>query len=459
MTRVWLLTLGLFFGFAAAADEPVPGVIQRGLPELPELLASPAGQAVRPRFEAAAAQRAAAEPVDQGREIVLRYLVSNLALDGPPLASDTEWFIALDRACKQGYSLACSRTELKGDLKFLARKHGDRCDAGDPLGCVVRGWSRSRIGTPEASLALFDFALACEAGFSRGCLELGRVMADGIGMAPDPVGAAPFFEQACLSGWPAGCRAWADRLSRGTIGEPDEAQATVVFALACEHGDAPSCSRLAQAAHLGIGLPESLDRADALYEIACVAGDGTACLARGKIRERARDDQMALFRYQSACKLNVAEGCLRTGGLLAAQDQLAAALEPWGRGCDLGHATACLQLARLLDGDGPYLAKPAEAAVRWVQACEAGDTDACGVAAARLMGPTVGVASDPNRALRLLVSACEDGSLPACVQAERWWTRADKPPAAGPVKAALDRGCVDGDKAACKGAARMAERD
>jgi TPR repeat protein len=446
----------------AKEPAPVPGVIHRGLPEVAQLLASPAGAQVAERLAAAAAQRASLTPEELGRETTLRYLVARLHLDdpgsgeAPAHGSETEWFVALSAACDQGYKLACSPNELKGDIRFLARKHGDLCDQGDPLGCVVRGWSRSRIGTPEASLALFDFALACEAGFARGCLELGGVMANGVGMPPDELGAAPFFEQACLAGWPAGCRAWADRVDRGVGAAPDEALATVIYGLACEQGDAPACTRLAVAAHLGAGLPESLDRADALYEIACQAGDGPACLARGKLRERAGDESMALLRYRAACKQQVAEGCLRTGGLLAAQGQLPDAVEPWEKACDLGHAQACVQLAHLLDGDGPWLPKPAEAVVRWAQACEAGQTDACGVAAMRLMGPTAGVTSDPNRALRLLVSACDDGSIQACLQAEKWWDRAPRPPEPGSVKAALDRACAGGDKAACKAASRMA---
>ena len=105
------------------------------------------------------------------------------------------------------------------------------CGLGNMPGCLEIG---------DEAVAVLD--QSCEGATASACLQLGEMLYDGIGMAPERVKAAIYFSKACDHRSVEGCRRKGKSYLEGDGVPRIPELAANAFARACEAGDAQSCS-------------------------------------------------------------------------------------------------------------------------------------------------------------------------------------------------------------------------
>jgi hypothetical protein len=163
---------------------------------------------------------------------------------------------------------------------------------------------------------LFD--LACRAGSTFGCTNLGAMVEKGEGVPSDSARAARLYAAGCEPEGPQQWTALLEQRHLGVMVRCDSARPGL-----CGTGDALGCLNLGLLLVEGRGVERDEQRAAQLFTRACDAGQPTACFNLGVAlagqapsREQAK---AALPHFSRACELGVADGC-------SAAEQIRAAL-------------------------------------------------------------------------------------------------------------------------------------
>lgn len=265
-----------------------------------------------------------------------------------------------DRACEDGYRMACDWLEVRGPdrprLDQATAFFAPRCDVdGEPVACLAAGWTRSQRGpggrpdrsSPDPRMAAAGLEAACSSGLVRACIELGRLAEAGVGMERDPARAIALQEQACADGHPYGCALHGDLLVR-------------------------------------VAEPQQPGRGREVLESACTA-EPRACALLGGIELRAATDgpppEDALTRLRLACDGGSTRGCLSLGTAIdrtGRADRFERSLAAWGKACGGGEPEGCYRQAWSLELGRGVPRQPERARQLFERACRMGFELGCG---------------------------------------------------------------------------------
>lgn len=347
----------------------------------------------------------------------LQAFVEDFGQDGLNVGRSPHVAEAYQAACGAGHALSCGyEAWFGGDRAAVLAPARAACGAGDPLGCVVAGWmlgaERGGILQPEletAAQARALFQQACDAGYARGCTELG-FMEKAAGNRDK---GRQMLQAACDQGVGNACMGAVDP------DWPDE-QRFALYLRGCtafESLDPPSCYFVAEMLRKGTGTEMDLAGANGMYQNLCASGHGSSCNRLGQAyfsgdRGKPKDKRKAIAYYDYACNVDHEWGCANLGRRLAEGDGGRRRMEEGRRllatACHTHEkAESCWALGRL-----EMLGAPAAGNIdvpwKHVQAaCELGWGRACGwLGSATWSGLRSGT-PDPVAASALWRQACE----------------------------------------------------
>jgi len=339
--------------------------------------------------EAQGADRAA-----EARDLALAALRLEFGHDNVS-ANDAELDAKYKTACERGYNPACRRGAwlIEGRLstKQAVEVYQPSCDAGDPVACVVVGWSWDRMAAASSSDDERDrlhrdawklFRTHCDKGFIPACHFYGASLYHNLGMEDvDP--------RAGLSRW----------------------------SKACQAHEYASCTQLARLYRDGgDGIKRNSRSALSLAKKACSGGYADGCYLVGELSDRAWDATLIDTEYGRLCDAGHREACWRLARFyfdgVHVEPTSGRVMALFGRACELGHARACFEAGRWLqDNEGP----PDGSAQLFGRACELGDSAGCGAQVDMMLsGQVHGTIRDATHAFDI---ACEERrSMRACTQ-------------------------------------------
>jgi len=139
--------------------------------------------------------------------------------------------------------------EQNDDDQRAGKYYRRACQLGAPIACTnfgAQAFAGKGNVAPACALTLFESA--CATGEAFGCGMVGRVYAEGFGIAPDPARAQKVLDSSCkaLGGFP--CFALGLYLRKGTFGEADPDGARRAFERACATKYKPACAEAEGAA-------------------------------------------------------------------------------------------------------------------------------------------------------------------------------------------------------------------
>lgn len=320
---------------------------------------------------------------------------------------------------------------------------------------VIAGSAPAAAAPPCASEA--SCRRACDTHGGRACRELGRMLAEGDGVAPDRAKAVAAWTKGCdgvagaASRDARSCRELSSLLHDGwtleVAAEPFRAadrlyQAIDLGNAACTGGDADGCATVALAIRDDLdraGWPSAMaDRAGELVATArraCEAGALDGCwllrsvlwtlVGGGLITEEVQVTarEAADKALAAACRRGDAAACLDGGDRAFADDKgRKAALAALATACDGGDARACLArvmiLAMQIDDPEDQLGQVQMLVTGLVKACHATAHELCAEVALGMIDPDgelaqLGVA-DAATGMKLLRYQCDRGNVEAC---------------------------------------------
>jgi TPR repeat protein len=353
--------------------------------------------------------------------------------------TDAEVEALLGSACDAGYEPACiwreDRTALPtkapSDLRRLEHAHTvfRAMDMDRDVSLLVSGWLHSQMlpgGTPSAvarspELAYQLFGRACDEGLLRACVEKGRLLAFGAGVAEDHAQAVVYYRQACEGGDTRGCGGLGLKHLNGSGVAQDAVQAMVYFRQACAGGSALYCDLLGTFYRTGAHVAEDDAQAVVYYRQACEGGNMIGCFNLGEMYARgegvAEDDAQAVVYYRQACEGGNMRGCSNLGVMydngegVAKDDAQAVAL--YRQACEGGNMGGCGNLGvKYANGEG--VAKDAaQAVVYYRQACNGGEMLGC-YNLGLMYANGLGVAKDDAQAAVYYRQACNGGNMRGC---------------------------------------------
>lgn len=142
----------------------------------------------------------------------------------------------------------------------------------------------------------------------------------------------------------------------------------------CNGGDGFQCYRLAELYHHGKGGPVDIDMAVVRYEDACKYDYGEACERRAELAREGEGGPPVELEFEiKACKTQRPAACARAGQMLArgrgVEPDKDKAVDLFGEGCKLGEVDGCTGAADILsDPEGPADAKARSLAL-FISAC------------------------------------------------------------------------------------------
>lgn len=421
-------------------------------------------------------------------------------LISPDIAFDDDRVAAhYGRACKMGFPLACRWKEWQGpdgvtDLNLASEALGKRC-SGEPLACVILGWSESRVGgelsnaapNPRAAFNRFtrgcskdlyapactslgelylagvgttassDKAIAlfeegCKAKDWWGCYQLGRIHDDGTAVTRDAAAAVEYYQTACNKGVVQGCAALGQLMLTGDGIERSRTGAAELFGQTCGERHAKSCATLARLYERGEGVIRSAPVALGLYKTACASGDLSACHRMAIIYQEGQgveaDPDATVNLLEQACAAQYAPSCTAMGQILLEGrimiEDLDDGLRYLSLGCDGGDTLGCVGIGTLAE-QGRGMAQDLPRAVEIYQdACGKQSGEGC-AAMASLYEQGLGVEKDLETALAMQYRACDVGHGESCSRLAVKYRDGDGvDPDPGEVVRLLSMGC-DGD--------------
>ena len=115
--------------------------------------------------------------------------------------------------------------------------------------------------------------------------------------------ASKLFRKACSIGEAEGCLVLGFLYSNGLGIRQDYKMAVKLFKKACDMGNAESCSSLGKLYEKGLGVKQDYKTATVLYKKACTMGDTMACNNLKKLQESLKVSHPDLFsKYRTTTK-------------------------------------------------------------------------------------------------------------------------------------------------------------
>jgi TPR repeat protein len=297
---------------------------------------------------------------------------------------------------------------------------------------------------------------SCDLGSAAGCLELGNVYRDGVGVTADTAKAAQFYSRAkelfqkdCKEGDQASCSSLKSLQPPNSLNSANDKPASPKEQNSTQANNTkpsivlpnvvlpkqvilpqfvkppvpqPSTADLTQQA-LSFYGQKRFSEASPLFDKACMGGGWEACKDLGIMYRYGQgipeDDNKAAGLFAKACDAGNALGCTNLGALYAngkgvdKDDTRAAAF--YNRACDAGDAMGCSNLGTLYwDGRGvPH--NDSQAAALYSKACDKGNAAACSnLGNGYLLGR--GVAKNTDQARQLYMKSCGMNNKLACDQ-------------------------------------------
>ena len=187
----------------------------------------------------------------------------------------------LAQACRGGLRSACGDSAAPADPP---KPPPGIC--ADQVSCYLLARDAVKEGRAASYRRAADFfQRACEKGHTLSCVELGKLMVTGNGVALDFTKAARVFRSACTQKEARGCSNLAAMMELGRGMEIDElnayelyAQSLSLLAESCElKRDHAACCQEAWHYEYGKGTKASTSRARSLYSRCCGAGVELGC--------------------------------------------------------------------------------------------------------------------------------------------------------------------------------------
>ena len=154
---------------------------------------------------------------------------------------------------------------------------------------------------------------AAERGTATAHWALGRLHADGIGVAVDREAAAEHFRAAIKLGRPEAWNNLGELHESGINGEADIAMARECYRRMIENGLPDGHYHLGRLAEGGIGEPPDSQKANQLYQKGCSEGSGAACNATGRLSEACELLDEALAYYERGAELRDCDAMCAAG--------------------------------------------------------------------------------------------------------------------------------------------------
>ena len=228
-----------------------------------------------------------------------------------------------EQACKNDYAKSCSQL---GSLLI-----------NNPI-----------LSDPESGMSYVK--KGCEAGDSKGCVELGVLYYDGKVIKQDFNKAKKIFQDTCAEKIGFGCYKLGMMYDKGDGFDVDAKKALSLFREGCDYLDGSSCGRIGHR-YLkgGGGVMKSSKEAVRYFEMGCEHGDNRSCREMadfyyaGELIEK--NIPAALEMYKQSCDLNSSKACYRAGKIIldgeAGTPNFYQALQSLEKGCKLGLKEAC----------------------------------------------------------------------------------------------------------------------
>jgi serine/threonine-protein kinase len=284
----------------------------------------------------------------------------------------------------------------------------DLADAGAPPEC--------------ASGATAACKAACEGGSPAACNALGRLYAQGEGVARDDAAAVSFYARACDLNYPIACVNLGAQHFEGSGVPKNESLGARFFLRGCEAGVPQGCLDVSIAYAQGRGVPKDPGQAWTYADRACGAGLAAGCVRLGLARMLgegvAKDVKAGLAQLDGMCTRGEPEGCEALAHLYATGSGRDVVADPLRvrdyrkKACDLGSTRSCTD-DKLLGTMDTSESTAARANALFQSQCDAGSFVACGLLGENLLTGN-GTSVDPEKGKALLTKACAGGFDRAC---------------------------------------------
>lgn len=297
------------------------------------------------------------------------------------------------------------------------------CDLRHPRACFESGrWAMDHGGSVDEAARLFG--TACKLGDAAACSAQADLILDKKVTIPFKE-ARDAFDVACEQRQSiAACTTLAYALLSGTDIPRDAERARGLLLRSCvdPSSDPVACERLASMYQDGLGGDRDRTEASKFYRWACNAGIADSCLKRGVLLTSdvgvRRDDAEAVATFTMACDGGIALGCYEAGRILDAgtfvTQNLPDAARFYDRACQAKVPAACTALGVVQEKG--IAGSPDMTAAR--AAYEAGIEGGAGPEArrflARLLWNGMGGRAEKGRAKQLCREACQAGDSKAC---------------------------------------------
>lgn len=245
----------------------------------------------------------------------------------------------------------------EGSLDSNLEERRESCGTGRQLDCLAAAiMIEEGFGVKKDQPGAQDmYASLCDAGFARGCHNLGRMKARALGVPKDSPAALEAYDKACEAGYPTSCNNIGIMHYNGEGIPKDYAKAAEYYRRACDMGDSYGCTDLGVLYGKGEGVPKNEPRGGELYRQACDMGDGLGCTNLGVQFNNgegvAKDLERARSFYQMACDRDDPSGCNNLGILYENGGPMPKDLERakthYRMACDRELQIACDNLRRL----------------------------------------------------------------------------------------------------------------
>jgi len=190
------------------------------------------------------------------------------------------------------------------------------------------------------------YTKACNANNAKGCVAVGAIYLNGIGVEIDETKATKFYNQACQLGDNMGCTALANRYYNGDGVRIDYNKSSKLFTKACDNNNIVACEKLGNMYNQGEGVKQDIFEAIRLYKIACNNNFYSSCTTLGAIYFQGKDNlsknyQLSEKYFSKSCSEDIGLACFGLGGLYVSMMNFSKAGIFYQKACDLKVENAC----------------------------------------------------------------------------------------------------------------------
>ena len=284
---------------------------------------------------------------------------------------------------------------------------------------------------------------SCDLGSAAGCLELGNVYRDGVGVTADKAKAAQFYSRAkelfqadCMKGDQASCASLKNLQPPNSLNgandkpasppeqNPTQANNTrpsVVLPSAVKPpAQQPSIAEIEQQA-VSLYGQKRFSEANPLLDKACTGGSGEACKDLGNMYRDGtsvgKDGLRAASLYSKSCSTSPPKGCTNLGVMYHNGDGVAQndarAGDLYSRACDAGDGIGCANLGNSYWNGSGVAQDDTHAAALYSRACDIGNGAGCS-SLGLCYGTGRGVGKDPANAKKYFTKGCDLGNQWGC---------------------------------------------